>query len=261
MTKLLLRLFVVLGALLFNVVLNGAAHAAASAPKIVAFYAVDVEPDHARFAQNALQFFAAHARQDGYDFVSTTNWNDSNDAYLANCRVVLWLNDEPHTPAQEQAFERYMTRGGGWLGFHVAGYTEKKTGWPWYQSFLGAIFDGNSWPPIPAELQVEDRHHPVTRSLPPHFEAPVNEWYSWDPNPATNKDVKVLLSLAPSNFPLGIKDVLTGGHIPVVWTNTKYRMLYINMGHGDKIFTSPIQNRLIENGLLWLLGKREGQGR
>ena len=38
----------------------------------------------------------------------------------------------------------------------------------------------------------------------------------------------------------------------------KYRMLYINMGHGDKIFTSPIQDRLIENGLLWLLGKGGG---
>jgi hypothetical protein len=27
------------------------------------------------------------------------------------------------------------------------------------------------------------------------------------------------------------------------------------MGHGDKIFTSPIQNHLIENALLWLLGR------
>ena len=62
--------------------------------------------------------------------------------------------------------------------------------------------------------------------------------------------MKVLLTLAPSNFPIGLKDVLTGGNIPVVWTNTKYKMLYINMGHGDKIFTSPIQNRLIENSLL-----------
>jgi hypothetical protein len=89
MTKPLLRLFVVLGALVFNGVLNGAAYAASSAPKVVAFYAVDVEPDHARFAQDALQFFAAHARQDGYDLVSTTNWDDSNDAYLV---LVEFLN-------------------------------------------------------------------------------------------------------------------------------------------------------------------------
>jgi type 1 glutamine amidotransferase len=253
MIKPLFRLFVVLGAL----GLHGSAFAA-SAPKVVAFYTVDVESDHIHFAQDALKFFAAHAKQDGYDFVSTTRWGDLNAGYLANCRVVIWLDDEPHTPAQEQAFQKYMTSGGAWLGFHVVGYTEKKTTWPWYQSFLGGIFYGNSWPPIPADLEVNDPHHPVTSGLPLTFEAPTNEWYSWNPNPATNKDVKVLLSLAPSNFPIGIKDVLTSGPVPVVWTNTKYKMLYINMGHGDKIFTSPIQNHLIENGLLWLMGKGPG---
>ena len=71
-----------------------------------------------------------------------------------------------------------------------------------------------------------------------------------------NKDVKVLLTLSPSNYPIGLKDVITSGNVPVVWTNTQYKMLYVNMGHGDKIFTSPIQNRLIENALLWLLGKQ-----
>jgi hypothetical protein len=29
----------------------------------------------------------------------------------------------------------------------------------------------------------------------------------------------------------------------------------MNMGHGDKVFTSPTQNQLFENGILWLLGK------
>ena len=45
------------------------------------------------------------------------------------------------------------------------------------------------------------------------------------------------------------------GDIPVVWTNTNYKMLYMNMGHGDKIFTSPMQNTLMENSVLWLLDK------
>ena len=55
---------------------------------------------------------------------------------------------------------------------------------------------------------------------------------------------------------LGIKGLITDKDpdVPVVWTNTRYRMLYMNMGHGDKIFTSSIQNTLIENGLVWLLG-------
>jgi uncharacterized protein len=41
-----------------------------------------------------------------------------------------------------------------------------------------------------------------------------------------------------------------------VWTNTKYRMLYMNMGHGDKIFTDATQNQLIADGLLWLGGRQ-----
>ena len=65
----------------------------------------------------------------------------------------------------------------------------------------------------------------------------------------------MLLTLDPANDPLGIKGLLTYGDIPVVWTNTQYKMLYMNMGHGDKIFTSPVQNTLIENGTEWLLGK------
>jgi type 1 glutamine amidotransferase len=65
-----------------------------------------------------------------------------------------------------------------------------------------------------------------------------------------------LLTLDPSQYPLGIKGLITekDPDVPVVWTNTKFKMLYMNMGHGDKVFTSSTQNKLIENGILWLLG-------
>jgi hypothetical protein len=43
--------------------------------------------------------------------------------------------------------------------------------------------------------------------------------------------------------------------VPVVWTNTKFKMLCANMGHGDRIFTNPAQNKFFENGILCLLGK------
>jgi type 1 glutamine amidotransferase len=253
MMKHILTLVVCVGAILSNPF----AFAGTSDSRVVAFYTTDTEADHSHFAQDALKFLSALAAKDSFNFVTTTNWEDMNDSYLESCKLVIWLDDEPHTPEQEQAFQKYMTNGGAWLGFHAVGYTEKKTRWPWYQSFLGGIWDGNSWPPLPAELMVNDRNHPVTKNLPASFESPSNEWYSWDPNPALNKDVKVLVTLAPSNYPIGIKDVLTSGNIPVVWTNTKYKMLYINMGHGDKIFTSPIQNILIENSLLWLFSKQQ----
>ena len=133
-----------------------------------------------------------------------------------------------------------MEHGGAWLGFHAAGYNDKDTNWPWFVDFLGgAVFHINSWPPLPARITVDDRSHPIAASLPDAFESPANEWYVWKPSPRLNKDVKVLATFDAANYPLGLKDVLTSGDLPVVWTNTKYKMLYMNMGHGDKIFTSP----------------------
>jgi type 1 glutamine amidotransferase len=220
---------------------------------VLAFYSTDVERDHVIFAEQAVQFFITNAKKDNIDFQSTTRWNDLNASRLKTVQVVLWLNDSPHTKPQQAAFEQYMQSGGGWLGFHFAAYNDEDTHWPWFVDFLGGgVFYGNNWPPLPATLDVDDKESPITRHLPTHFLSPTNEWYIWQPSPRENKNVKVLLTLDASNYPLGLKDTLIGGDIPVVWTNTKYRMIYMNMGHGDKIFTNPQQNRLFEDALQWL---------
>jgi YVTN family beta-propeller protein len=221
--------------------------------KVLAFYSATTEPDHVRFAQDAVKFLTERAAREHFTFDVTTRWEDLNDERLKSYQLIIWLNESPTDADQRQAFERYMEGGGAWLGFHAAGYIDKDTNWPWYVDFLGGTaFDANSWPPLPARLVLDDRSHPVTGGLPPRFEAPANEWYIWKPDPRLNKNVQVLVTLDPSTYPIGFKDVLTSGDLPVVWTNTKYKMLYINMGHGDKIFTSSVQNQLIDNSVLWL---------
>jgi type 1 glutamine amidotransferase len=240
----------------FVVMLSAIASAQSTAPHVLAFYSTDVERDHVDFAEQAVRFFSDAAAKNHYIFESTTKWDDLNPDRLKQVQVVLWLNDSAHTEGQRSAFRAYMEHGGGWLGFHFAAYNDSGTHWPWYVQFLGgAVFYGNNWPPLPATLRVENHTSPVTINLPAKFLSPANEWYSWQPNPRNSKDVKVLISLDASNYPLGFKDTLTGGDIPVVWTNTKYKMLYMNMGHGDKIFTSAEQNRLFEDGLLWVIGR------
>lgn len=221
--------------------------------RVLAFYTTQTEPDHVRFAVDALKFYAGAAKKNNFEFDSTTRWDDLNDAHLATYQVVVWLNDQPSDEAQRRAFQNYIENGGAWLGFHMAGYNDRDTHWPWFVDFLGgSVFYTNNWPPLPARLTIDDREHPVAAHLPAEFISPDNEWYIWKPGPRLNQSVRVLATLAPSNYPIGFKDVIRGGDLPVVWTNTKYKMLYINMGHGDKIFTSPIQNRLFENGVVWL---------
>lgn len=225
---------------------------------VLAFYSTDVEQDHVLFAKQAIEFFNVAAAKDHFAFEATTRWDDLNAETLRKYQVVLWLNEFPHTEEQRAAFEHYMENGGGWLGFHVSAFNDEGTHWPWFVGFLGCgVFYGNSWPPLPAQLLVDDRSHPVTRHLPAHFLAPANEWYSWKPDPRANLDIKVLLTLDPANYPLGLKDTLTGGDVPVVWTNRKYRMLYVNMGHGAHIFDDKNQNFIFEDGLLWLGNRKQ----
>jgi hypothetical protein len=69
----------------------------------------------------------------------------------------------------------------------------------------------------------------------------------------------VPVTLAPSNDPISVKDVIPSGDLPVVGTTTKYRMIYMNAGHGrdgEKIYSDPIQNKLFANAILWLGTKR-----
>lgn len=243
-------------ALLFT---SGApAQAPAEQPRVLVFLSLNVENDHMLFATDALRFLSQQGARHRFRVEATTDWNDLNDEKLAQYQMVVWLNGSPGSAAQRAAFERFMERGGAWLGCHVAAYTDSQFTWTWFRRFIGAgVFGVNNWPPLPARLIVDDQTSPITKGLPRSFVSPTNEWYSWRPSPRGAADIKVLLTIDPSNYPLGIKSILTDkdGDVPVVWTNTRYRMIYMNMGHGDKVFDSPIQNRLFENQILWLLHK------
>jgi type 1 glutamine amidotransferase len=223
--------------------------------RALVFFALNVEADHMLFATDALRFFAEVADRHNFRVEATSNWADMNDDNLKQYKLVVWLNGAP-PGAQQLAFQRYMENGGAWLGFHVAAYTDRNSRWEWFKQFIGgASFGVNNWPPLPAKVIVDDPESPVTRGIPKTFVAPINEWYSWRPSPRLDKNIHVLLTLDPAQYPLGIKGLITDKDpdVPVVWTNTRFRMLYMNMGHGDKIFTTATQNRLIENGILWLL--------
>jgi type 1 glutamine amidotransferase len=69
--------------------------------------------------------------------------------------------------------------------------------------------------------------------------------------------VEVLVSIAPENYPLGIKDVVSFGDWPIVWTNKNYRMIYLNMGHGDEEYTDATQKLLFINAFRWVLSRNK----
>lgn len=214
-----------------------------------------VEPAHRQFDIDAMGRFRDMAVGDGMVFKFTSDFNDFDSDYLRTFDLVISLDDNPgHTPAQREAFERYMEDGGAWLGFHAAGFNNESTDWPWFLQFLGGgQFYRNNWPPLPAKIMIDERHHDLTKGMPDSYIAPANEWYQWKPSPRENPDIKVFASLSADNYPIGFKDEIPGGDTPVVWSNTRYNMVYMNFGHGPHNFTEAAQNYLISNAIRWLV--------
>jgi len=255
---------------------------AQSAPKfnVIAFYTGKNDLAHISFDREANQWFPKMAEKYNFTYKSTTNWNELNAEVLSNYQVVIFLDTRPEEPAQRAAFQKYMENGGAWLGFHFAAFALTPSAvpqnWDWYHNqFLGSgEYLSNTWRPTSAILRVEDRNFPATRHLPKTFKSAPNEWYRWQNDLRKNPDIKILVSIDPASFPLGTgagasgaSEIWTSGYYPVVWANTRYRMIYVNMGHNDMdyehkydnsnktlsfTFENQTQDKLVLDSLLWL---------
>jgi len=246
--------------------------------KVIAFYAAQKDQAHISFVHEANRWFQKLTKQNNFSYDSTNDWTNLNEAFLSHYQVVVFLDTRPELDEQRIAFKKYMDNGGAWMGFHFAAFaltpSDYPQNWDWYHNqFIGAgQYKSNTWRPTSAILKVEDNNHPVTRHLPDKFKSSPNEWYRWGKDLRKNPDIKILLSIDSSSFPLGtgpkLHEIWHSGDYPVVWTNKNYKMIYFNMGHNDIDyehhtnkelsfqFDNETQNRLIIDALLWL-----GRGR
>ena len=242
--------------------------------KVIAFYTERNDLAHISFVHEANKWFPKMAAQNNFVYDSTNDWTKLNTDFLSQYQVVLFLDTRPDVPEQRAAFKKYMDNGGAWMGFHFAGFaltpSEFPQNWDWYHNeFIGAgQYVSNTWRPTSAILRVEDSKHPAMKGLPTTFKSAPNEWYKWEKDIRNNPDIKILLSIDSTSFPLGTGpkqyEIWHSGYYPVAWTNKKYRMIYTNMGHNDIDyenktnkelsfqFDNEIQNKFILDALLWL---------
>ncbi|WP_343617706.1 ThuA domain-containing protein [Flavobacterium sp.] len=241
--------------------------------KVIAFYTAKNDQAHISFVHEANKWFPKEAEKNHFVYDSTDNWNNLNAKFLANYQVVLFLDTRPETQEQREAFQEYMENGGGFIGFHFSAFALNNSSypqnWDWYHNtFLGSgEYGSNTWKPTSAVLRVENQH-PVTKKLPKTFTSAPNEWYRWSNDLTKNPDIKILLAIDESSFPLGTgpkqHEIWHSGYYPVVWTNKNYKMLYVNMGHNDidyeggtnktlsYTFENKTQSQLLLNTLLWM---------
>ena len=275
--KLFLTTAIILAASLFFENLYAQAKKPLPTERILALYSLKSEEAHLSFVYEACNWFKKICEENNLAFDSTSNWANLNSKNLARYKVVIFMDSRAEEPMQRKAFEEFMASGGGWLGFHFAGFaltpSEFPQNWDWYHNhFLGSgSWLSNTWRPTPAILRVEDPNFPVTKNLPVTFKASASEWYRWTNDLRKNPDIKILLSVDSTSFPLGTgpkpHEIWHSGYYPIVWTNKNYKMVYFNFGHNDLdyenktnkqlsfTFNNEIQNRLLLNALLWVAGR------
>ena len=175
------------------------------------------------------------------------------DEELARHAVVVQLHLAPFdmTKDQQDALQRFILRGGGWVGIHAAGLTGRqflKGGaeyWSWFETFLGGVV----YSPHPAlqrgTLVIEDRSHPITKNLPERMEV-TDEWYEYDRSPRPN--VHVLATADETTY----KQNKPMGDHPLVWTNPAFRrMVYIGIGHDPSVCADPSYRVLLRDAIRW----------
>ncbi|MFI1937351.1 ThuA domain-containing protein [Streptomyces purpureus] len=148
---------------------------------------------------------------------------------------------------QQQAFENYVSTGGGYMGIHAAADTEYD--WEFYGGLVGAHFA--SHPHIqPATVRAEDHQHPATA----HLDAPwerTDEWYNYRTNP--RGQARILATLDETTYQGG---TMKGDH-PIAWCKTYQggRSFYTGGGHTKESYTEPAFRQHLLGGLRYATGQ------
>jgi len=184
----------------------------------------------------------------GFTVQATQDPTQIQDAILGRYRAVVFLSTtgNPLDQAGQAALERWVEAGGGWVGVHAA--ADAHYHWPWYGELVGARFRRH--PRVQAAtVQVTDRNHPSTRSLPAVWTR-TDEWYDFATNPRGR--VRVLAVVKESTYQGGGM----GGDHPVSWSHQqgRGRSWYTALGHTKASWSEQRFLDHLLGGIRWAAG-------
>ena len=176
------------------------------------------------------------AEERGFEISFTEDAAQFNTASLRQFNAVVFLNTSGDVldAGQQDAFERYIQAGGGYVGIHLAAGTEYD--WPWYGRLVGARFLGHPADPNvqTGKITVQAKGHWATEGMPDEFEI-TDEFYDFkDISP----DINVVLAIDESTYDGG----KNGENHPMSWYQEfdGGRSFYTAMGHTEEAYSAPL---------------------
>ena len=189
-------------------------------------------------------------QENGFTVDATEDAGAFTDKNLKQYQAVVFLSTTGDVldARQQDAFERYIQAGGGWVGIHSA--TDTEYDWPWYGRLAGAYFTSHPLDPNvrKATFRVLDKKHPSTEGLPDQWERE-DEFYNFK---SISPDIHVLIDIDEKSY----KGGTNGDHHPMSWYHEfdGGRAFYTNMGHTDATFTEAPFLRHLLGGLRYAMG-------
>ena len=173
---------------------------------------------------------------------------DINTEKLSRYQSVIFLNTTGKVlgEKQELALQKFMKKGGSFVGVHAA--TDCESNWPWYVEMIGASFESHPNQQI-AKLVVVDNKHLSTQYLPAIWERK-DEWYNFK---NINPEINVLIKIDESSY--------TGGknnnNHPMAWYHNfgGGRVFYTALGHTVESYNEPLFLQHLLGGIKYAMGK------
>lgn len=201
-----------------------------------------------------IRAFEALGAEYGFGVQASEDSAIFNDRDLAAFDAIVFLSTTGDilNEAEQEAMERYIQAGGGFMGVHAAADTEHQGDWYWYRNLLGGVFAGH--PAIQeARLNVIDGTHPSTSSLPETF-LRTDEWYDFRDLYEFRTDV---LTIDEQSYEGGAH----GDYHPMSWYH-EYdggRSFYTALGHTEAAYSDPLFRRHLAGGLAYAVGDRRAR--
>lgn len=198
------------------------------------------------------------AREQGWSILFSNSGAFFNPEDLRKFDVVVWNNvtGDVLLPVQREAFQSWLSDGGGYVGIHAAG-DDSHRAWPWYQEeVIRARFIGHPANPQlqQAEMYLEQPVDPVVAGLPQSW-VRTDEWYSFAASPRA-AGVRVLATLDERTYQpghrLGTRLAMGSDH-PIMWKHCvgRGRVLYAAPGHTAETYAEPEYRMLLERAIAW----------
>jgi type 1 glutamine amidotransferase len=213
---------------------------------------------------NAIKAFYEMAHERKWRITFTEDSTFFTEKELSKYNVVIFLlttGNDLLNNKEKLAFQKYVEDGGGFVGVHSATDTEYK--WPWYEKLAGAHFLGH--PPVhEGKLVIENTTHPATICFGADTIIWKDEFYTFDRNPRTNRNVKVLVSIDEKSYNIDdnkwFKNVnLVMGDHPLIWCQNigRGRSFITSLGHSAELYDNEMFRKHLTGAVLWAAGKNE----